>query len=101
MIDIAGRAFRPFRLTHSDDAPMSQLLWADAVFVRDFTRLQRFSDDQLLKAATILHKAYRSDDLAFHFLREYDHRRGTQTGQAFVNYLGTHGIEVLFMNLRI
>lgn len=100
MIDIAGRALKPFRLGDSNKSPFSQLLWADAVFVRDFTRLERFSDEQLLKTATILHEAYRSDDLAFHFLREYDRRRGTQTGQAFVNYFTTKGVEVFFMNFR-
>jgi len=100
LIDIAGRALRPFRIGDSPQAPISQLLWADAIFVRDFTRLERFDDDQLLKTAAILHETYRSDDLAFHFLREYDRRRGTQSAQGFVNYLGTRGIEVRFMNLR-
>jgi FkbM family methyltransferase len=99
MIDIAGRALIPFRINNSDTAPSSQLLWADAVFVRDFTHLERFSDEQLLKTATILHEAYRSDDLAFHFLREYDRRRGTQTGQAFIHYLTSNGVKVFFMNV--
>jgi len=100
LIDIAGRALRPFCINNSLRAPMSQLLWADAVFVRDFTRLERFSDEQLLKAATVLHEAYRSDDLAYHFLHEYDRRRATSTGEAFAHYLGVKGIEVRFMNLR-
>lgn len=100
MIDIAGRALRPFCIDGALRAPMSQLLWADAVFVRDFTHLELFTDEQLLKTAAIVHEAYRSDDLAYHFLREFDRRRGTTCGESFAQYLRGKGIEVRFMNLR-
>ena len=99
MIDIAGRAMRPFIIKDSPYAPMSQLLWADAVFIRDFTRLELLADDQLLKTACILHEAYRSDDMAFHFLREYDRRRGTQTCEGFLSLLKSKGTDVCFMNV--
>ena len=48
-LDMAGRAFRPF-LPPNPHAPLSQLLWADAIFVRDFTELDRWTDTDLLKA---------------------------------------------------
>ena len=53
---------------------MSQLLWADAIFVRDFTRLDAYSDDDLLKAAAVLDVVYSSYDLAGLLLIEYDRR---------------------------
>ncbi len=36
LIDVAGRPFRPIS-PPNPHTPMSQLLWADAIFVRDFT----------------------------------------------------------------
>jgi hypothetical protein len=68
--------------------------------VRDFTRLERFSDDDLLKSAAILSETYRSDDPAFHFLRKYDRRRGTQTSASFAEYVTANGLEIMFMTFR-
>ena len=36
--------------------PLSQFLWADAVFVKDFAKLGDYSPEQMLKAAAILHE---------------------------------------------
>lgn len=68
--------------------------------MRDFTRLERFSDDDLLKSAAILSETYRSDDPAFHFLRKYDRRRGTQTSASFAEYVTANGLEIMFMTFR-
>ena len=57
---------------------MSQLFWADAVFVRDLTRLDRLADRQLLSMAAILHYCYESHDLALHLLTEYERRTGAR-----------------------
>ena len=48
LLDVAGRSFRPLQGANPF-LPLSQLLWADAVFVKDFTRLQRYSADELLR----------------------------------------------------
>lgn len=77
MFEIAGRTFRPVRHGANPFAPLSQMLWADAVFVRDFSRLDRFVDSELLCAAAILHECYRSYDLAHRLLAEHDRRRRT------------------------
>jgi len=86
LIDVAGRPFRPFN-PPNPHMPMSQLLWADAIFVRDFTRLEAYGDDQLLKAAAILDVVYRSYDLAGLLLTEYDRRAKTSLWQAYVGDL--------------
>jgi hypothetical protein len=86
LIDVAGRPFRPFN-PPNPHMPMSQLLWADAIFVRDFTRLETYSDDELLKAAAILDVVYRSYDLAGLLLTEYDRRAKTALWQAYVGDL--------------
>jgi hypothetical protein len=54
------RPVRPANLC----APISQVMWADAIFVRDFSRIDAYGDDGLVKAATILHTVYQSFDLA-------------------------------------
>jgi FkbM family methyltransferase len=57
-------------------APHSQLVFADAIYVRDLTRLDLMSVDQLLKLAVILHDCYLSYDCVLHLLVEHDKRTG-------------------------
>ena len=62
-IDVSGRGLRPFAA--GDRArPVSQFLWADAVFVRDFRRIDDLSPAKLLQTAIVLHEVYLSPDLA-------------------------------------
>jgi FkbM family methyltransferase len=82
LIDVAGRAFLPLSPPNRF-APISQLLWTDAVFVRDFSVLARHSDDQLLKGAVILNDLYHSFDLALLLLTEHDRRHGTGYGPIY------------------
>lgn len=77
LVDIAGRTFRPLQRGDNPYAPISQMLWADAVFVRDFANLARFDDAALQKAALIAHDMYLSYDLALRFLSELDRRTNT------------------------
>ncbi len=79
-----SRVIRPLMVDNSIYAGLSQLLWADAVFVRDFTKLELMTDRQLVSAAAILHECFQSIDLALHLLNEYDRRQGSQMA---VNYL--------------
>jgi FkbM family methyltransferase len=86
LIDVAGRPFRP--LTSGNPfLPMSQLLWTDAIFVRDFTRLDAYTDEDLLKAVAILDVVYCSYDLAVLLLDEYDARSKTSLRQAYIDDL--------------
>jgi len=73
LLDVAGRSFRPLQ-GPDPYLPLSQLLWADAVFVRDFSRLERYADDELLRAALILADVYASVDLVHLLLAEHDRR---------------------------
>jgi FkbM family methyltransferase len=99
LIDVAGRPFRPFNPPNPYQ-PMSQLLWADAIFVRDFTRLDAYSDDDLLKAAAVLDVVYSSYDLAGLLLIEHDRRLKTDMQRAFVNDLQRRSsLQVQFLNV--
>ena len=99
LIDVAGRPFRPFN-PPNPYMPMSQLLWADAIFVRDFTRLDAYSNDDLLKAAAVLDVVYSSYDLVGLLLIEHDRRMKTSMQQAFVNDLQKRSsLSVQFLNV--
>lgn len=102
LIDVAGRCFRPFSLNSNPFAPMSQMLWADAVFIRDFSRLERYSNDQLLQAAMILYEVYNSHDLVQLLLREYDRRCNTRLIDAFRSLLAAlPGLPVTYLNQKL
>jgi hypothetical protein len=62
------------------NATLSQILWGDAVYVRDFMQFDRLAGAGLLKLATILHENYRSFDLAAFALAAYD-RQNTSSLQ--------------------
>lgn len=102
LVDVAGRCLRPFVLNNNPFAPMSQVLFADAVFIRDFTRLDHFTNDELLKLAAILHEVYFSYDVAVYLLREYDRRTGADLALRYVGrVLRQPNLPTLYMNLKM
>lgn len=73
---IAGRVFKPM-VNHNDiNAFGSQMLWADAVYIRNFMHLDQLSPTQLLKLAIILHEVYVSLDACVFVLQAYDKKVG-------------------------
>ena len=99
-LDISGRTFLPMT-RRNRRAATSQGLWADAIFVKDFSRLERFGDGQLLKAALILHEAYASVDLVLRLLLEYDRRTGERRGQRYTAALQTgESLQTMYMNCK-
>jgi len=98
LIDVAGRPFRPL-MRDNPVLPISQLLWADAVFVRDFTRLDAYSDDGLLKAASILDVVYGSYDLAALLLREHDKRNGGSLQPRYLEALPRRELQFRCLNI--
>jgi hypothetical protein len=76
----AGRTFKPLIFRNDVNATLSQILWGDAVYVRDFMQFDRLAGAGLLKLATILHENYRSFDLAAFALAAYD-RQNTSSLQ--------------------
>lgn len=82
-----SRIFKPLKRNNDIHAGLSQLHWADAVYVRSFMDFRNLAPQQLLKLARILHELYGSYDLAQFALQHFD----TQTGEArqaqYVNLL--------------
>jgi FkbM family methyltransferase len=83
----SSRVIQPLMVDKSIYSGLSQLFWADAVFVRDITRLDALSNRQLLAMATIVHDLYGSIDLSFHLLNEYDRRTGETVRHAYLGGL--------------
>ena len=72
-----GRTFKPLIPNNNINAALSQNLWGDAVYVRDFMTFDTLSPEALLKIAIICHENYQSYDLAGVALEAYDKRMGT------------------------
>lgn len=70
--EIQGRPMKPLHFLSDPLAPISQQLWADAVYVRDMWELGNHSKEQLLKTACILHEVYHSYDVVHHILTKVD-----------------------------
>ncbi len=84
---ICGRAFKPMSIANKPFSPISQLMWTDAVYVKDFTKLDQLSDDKLLKLAVILHDMYSSYDMANLALEAYDKKTGSELAKVYRNTL--------------
>lgn len=79
----ASPVLKPLQVGNSPAGGLSQLLFADAVFVRDFMGLGLLTAAKLLKSAVLLHDIYRSYDLVLRFLMEHDRRTGTAHAGAY------------------
>jgi FkbM family methyltransferase len=80
----AGRTFKPMVFKDDVNAMLSQWLWGDAVYVRDFMRFDRLEPMALLKLAAILHENYRSLDLAAMALEAYDRQAATRLQPQYI-----------------
>lgn len=85
-----SRVIRPLSINNDPYAGLSQLVWADAIFIRDLTCLDRLSTRQLLAMAAILHDCYGSVDVVLHLLGEHDRRQTTRLGPAYLGHLQAH-----------
>lgn len=84
---ISGWAFRPIVVNNDVNQPVSQMLWADAVYVKDFMALDRLPAAKLLAMAVILHMIYGSFDLVLQVLNAYDAKMATSLGEVYFQKL--------------
>jgi len=86
-LPLVSRVVRPLVVNQDIFAGLSQTVWTDAVFIRDLTRLDRLTDENLLAMAAILHDCYQSIDVVLYLLTEHDRRRGTVLGPNYLDGL--------------
>lgn len=87
---IVPRSFKPLVLKDNPYAGIKQAIWSDAVFVRDFQKLDRLSNQQLRKLAAILDSVVQSPDFCLLVLKELDRREGSQLAELYTNNLPSH-----------
>lgn len=88
-----SRAVQPMVVNGDPYAGLGQLVWADAVFIRDLARTGALADRQSLAMAAILHDCYSAYDIAFRLLAEHDRRAGTARAQAYLAGLQAPSLE--------
>lgn len=86
-ISMSGRCFKPLVVNDDINRAVRQTLWADAIYVRDFTRFDELSPDTLLKIAVIAYENYESADLAARALQHYDAKTGSAIWHQFMKAL--------------
>lgn len=84
-------AIAPLVLNNNPRQGLNQLLEADVVYVRDFTRPDQMSVEQLKHLALIAHHCFRSIDLVLRCLVTLEARGGVQKGaqQRYLTLLAT------------
>jgi FkbM family methyltransferase len=86
-LGFGSRAFKPLVKNKQPTAGFRQLLWSDAVYVRDFMRLEQLSEAKLKKLALLVHDLYQSVDLCHLVLEELDRRGAEQWAPRYLQRL--------------
>ena len=84
---MSGRPYRPLVRNGDPNQFISQMLWTDAVYVRDVERLHELGDAELVKLAALLHELYAAFDLAHLVLATRDARSGTSHAARYLERL--------------
>ncbi|HET9701851.1 MAG TPA: FkbM family methyltransferase [Burkholderiales bacterium] len=89
---LAGRCFKPLVVNNDMNLPMRQLLWPDAIYVRDWLKLDALSDEKLRKLAILLHEVVGSFDLCHLVLQALDARGSGAAAPRYMSALmNQHG----------
>jgi len=70
----------PCTVNNDPRQPLNQLIEADIVYVRDFSRHELMRDEQLKHLALIAHHCYKSFDLALRCVMLLEHRQALNAG---------------------
>jgi FkbM family methyltransferase len=84
LAEIESRAYRPFRnLDFPSSRRFRQVLWTDAVYVRNLFDLDRLEADELVRLFVILHVSYGATDLCARILECLDARTGAAAAERY------------------
>jgi FkbM family methyltransferase len=75
-IGLAGRSLAPLVIDNNPNMP-SQLIWSDAIFIKNILNISKLTVDKLLKLS-VLSLIYGSPDLTYYCLNQVDIKLGTQ-----------------------
>jgi len=86
-VDMKSRVFVPMMVNNDVFAGMSQQLWADAIYVRDFTTFQDMEPAQLLRISTVMHDVYKAWDLVGLALARVDEQEGGKRHNQYIEWV--------------
>lgn len=92
--DMTGALPRPLNPTNPATGVANQLLWADAVYVRNFLEFESLPPEKLLKLALILHEVYQSWGLAAQALLAHERQTGSGLMQAYLQRLHSANLAI-------
>jgi protein O-GlcNAc transferase len=83
-----GRSFQPLQAVRNPSVAISQMLWGDAIYIRDFRNLKDWTSRQLRASAFLLHALYDAFDLVHLILKELDCREEGDLAGLYLMVLG-------------
>lgn len=84
---LVSRTVQPVLVNNDIYKELSQVFWADAIFIKDFTKLELLSPEQLKKMALILNDIYGSIDIAMRALMVLDAKQETGLARDYLQYI--------------
>ena len=84
---LVSRILQPMTLNNDIRGQLSQVTYADAVFVKDFTKFDQLSSKQLKKIALILNDIYESFDIVLRALMAYDTKTKSNFAEQYLKFL--------------
>lgn len=84
---LTSRTIQPMIVSNDIYKGLSQDVWADAIFIRDFTKFDQLPPDTLKKVAIILHDVYGSCDVALRALMAHDTQSEDKLAEAYLTLL--------------
>jgi FkbM family methyltransferase len=82
-VNMEGRVLQSVDVRHDNEAERSQLLWSDAVYIRDILHWDQLPAASLLKLAVILHELYEAFDFALRLLELHDRKAGSAWAKVY------------------
>jgi len=82
-----GRAFKPLIVNNDVNQGVRQMLWSDALYVRDWMQLDALDEIKLRKYAVLAHDVLASHDLALVVLSALDRRVGGNHAMRYMKRL--------------
>lgn len=91
---LTGRTVPPFLVQGDPHKAMSQLLWGDALYIRDLETLEELPTEQLIRMALLLHELYRSYDVASLVVQEVGRRLSLPLMDRYLQGFATNQVTI-------
>jgi len=86
-VGLSGRAYKPLAPGGDINAKVNQMLWGDAIYIKDIMRLDELSEEKMLKLAIMCHDMISSRDVTNLVLQHYDRKFKKNLWKAYMSRL--------------